>query len=54
MDLLLKDLELLLAEISALPDSGRPLDRQLLDEQLRRGTVLPRIRTTLPARAAGL
>ena len=54
IELLLEDLELLLAEISALPDSARPLDRELLNDRLRRGTVLPRIRTTLPARTAGL
>jgi hypothetical protein len=54
VDLLLRDLELLLAEISALPDSGRSLDERLIDERLRQGTVLPRIRTTLPAQSAGL
>src|SRR5262245_57724987 len=31
VDLLLRDLELLLAEISALPDSGRGLDERLVD-----------------------
>jgi hypothetical protein len=54
VDLLLRDLELLLAEISALPEAGRPLDERLIDERLRQGTILPRIRTTLPARSAGL
>jgi hypothetical protein len=54
VDLLLRDLELLLAEISALPDSGRSLDERLIDERLRQGTILPRIRTTLPAQSAGL
>jgi hypothetical protein len=48
---LLEDLELVLAEIAALPDTGerRPMDAQLLDERLRVGTVLPRIRTILPS-----
>lgn len=47
---LLQDLELVLAEISALPDSGvrRAVDSRLLDERLDAGTVLPRIRTLLP------
>jgi len=54
VDLLLRDLELLLAEISALPDTGRGLDERLIDERLRQGTILPRIRTTLPAQSAGL
>ena len=48
---LLEDLELVLAEIAALPDSNghRSVQKQLLDERLRVGTVLPRIRTILPA-----
>ena len=48
---LLEDLELVLAEIAALPDSGvrRPIDARLLDERLSAGTVLPRIRTILPS-----
>lgn len=48
---LLQDLELVLAEIAALPDSGlrRSLDVRLLDERLSAGTVLPRIRTILPS-----
>ena len=48
---LLEDLELVLAEIAALPDSGmrRSLDARLLDERLSAGTVLPRIRTILPS-----
>jgi len=54
VDLLLRDLELLLAEISALPDTGRRLDERLIEQRLRQGTILPRIRTTLPASSAGL
>jgi hypothetical protein len=48
---LLQDLELVLAEIAALPDSGtrRSMDARLLDERLRVGAVLPRIRTILPS-----
>ena len=48
---LLQDLELVLAEIAALPDSGRgrSIDVRLLDERLRTGTILPRIRTILPS-----
>lgn len=48
---LLQDLELVLAEIAALPDSGmgRSIDVRLLDERLSTGTVLPRIRTILPS-----
>lgn len=48
---LLQDLELVLAEIAALPDSGvrRSIDVRLLDERLSAGTVLPRIRTILPS-----
>jgi hypothetical protein len=48
---LLQDLELVLAEIAALPDSGerRSIDARLLDERLRAGSVLPRIRTVLPS-----
>jgi hypothetical protein len=51
---LLQDLELVLAEIAALPDSGgrRSMDARLLDERLRAGTILPRIRTILPAPSA--
>jgi hypothetical protein len=52
---LLEDLELLLAEIAALPDSGRgdrSMDATLLEEALKRDDILPRIRTTLP-RPAG-
>jgi hypothetical protein len=50
VELLLQDLELVLAEIAALPDSNmrRSIQTQLLDERLRVGTVLPRIRTILP------
>lgn len=54
VDMLLRDLELLLAEISALPDTGRTLDERLLDDRLQHGTILPRIRTTLPAQSSGL
>jgi hypothetical protein len=50
---LLEDLELLLAEIAALPPAGSSLDRSLLDESIRNGDVIPRIRATLPAHAAG-
>jgi hypothetical protein len=50
---LLEDLELLLAEIAALPSAGSSLDQTLLDESMRDGNVIPRIRATLPARAAG-
>ena len=46
---LLQDLELLLAEISALPSSGHSMDSKLLDETMRDGNILPRIRATLPA-----
>jgi hypothetical protein len=48
---LLEDVELLLAEICALPDSGRAADAALIQETFRRNSILPRIRTTLPARA---
>jgi hypothetical protein len=50
---LLEDLELLLAEIAALPPVDSSLDRTLLDESMRNGDVITRIRATLPARAAG-
>lgn len=50
---LLEDLELLLAEIAALPPDRSSLDRTLLDESMRGGNILPRIRSTLPARMAG-
>ena len=48
---LLQDLELVLAGISALPDSGvgRGSDVRLLDERIRVGEMLPRIRTILPS-----
>lgn len=48
---LLQDLELVLAEIAALPDNamGRSIDTRLIDERLRVGSVLPRIRTILPS-----
>lgn len=52
---LLEDIELLLAEISAMPSArSRPsMDTQLLDESMRDGNILPRLRTTMPAHAAG-
>jgi hypothetical protein len=50
---LLQDLELVLAEIAALPPRGsaseQSIDARLLDERLRAGAVLPRIRTILPS-----
>ena len=49
---LLQDLELLLAEIAAMPPSGGRADRRLLEETMRQGDILPRIRTTLPATPA--
>ena len=47
---LLEDLELVLAQIAALPDTGKApsTDARLLRERLQVGTVLPRIRTILP------
>jgi hypothetical protein len=53
VDRLLEDLELLLAEIAALPSARSSMDRQLLDESIRDGDVIPRIRATLPAHASG-
>jgi hypothetical protein len=50
---LLQDLELLLAEIAATTPSQSPLDRTLLDESMRDGNIIPRIRATLPAPVAG-
>lgn len=50
---LLEDLELLLAEIAALPKSRPAMDLRLLDETMREGNVLPRIRATLPAQWVG-
>jgi hypothetical protein len=50
---LLEDLELLLAEIAALPAERSSLDQKLLDESMRDGNIIPRIRATLPARSAG-
>ena len=50
---LLEDLELLLAEISALPKSRPSMDLRLLNETMRQGDILPRIRTTLPAQSSG-
>ena len=50
VDRLLEDLELVLAQIAALPDSGtrRSTEARLLKQRLQVGTVLPRIRTILP------
>ena len=49
---LLQDLEIVLAGIAALPDSGaRPSDTRLGDERRRVASMLPRIRTLLPAPA---
>lgn len=52
---LLEDIELLLAEIAAVPDSGRlnSFDKGLLKDALSRDDVIPRIRTTLPAPSGG-
>jgi hypothetical protein len=50
---LLEDLELLLAEIAALPAKRGSLDKTLLDESMRDGNIIPRIRATLPVRPAG-
>ena len=52
---LLEDLELLLAEIAALPENGRrrSADAALVEETLTQNDIIPRIRTTLPARNAG-
>lgn len=50
---LLEDLELLLAEIAALPKSRPSMDLRLLDETMREGNVLPRIRATLPPQWVG-
>ncbi len=50
---LLEDLELLLAEIAALPPARSSMDKQLLNESMRDGNILPRIRATLPAQSAG-
>ena len=50
VDRLLEDLELVLAQIPALPDTGtrRSTDARVVRERLQVGTVLPRIRTILP------
>ncbi|HKH90366.1 MAG TPA: hypothetical protein VKA54_01120 [Gemmatimonadaceae bacterium] len=53
---LLEDIELLLAEIATLPDTGRrsrPTDAALLEESLTRNDIIPRIRTTVPVRGVG-
>ena len=52
---LLEDLELLLAEIAALPaNPGRSrLDQTLINESMREGDIIPRIRATLPGTVTG-
>lgn len=50
---LLQDLELLLAEIAAVPRTRPSMDLTLLDESMRQGNVLPRIRATLPTQSVG-
>jgi hypothetical protein len=50
---LLQDLELLLAEIAALPPTRPKMDLRLLDESMREGNILPRIRATLPTQSVG-
>lgn len=53
---LLEDIELLLAEIRTLPDTGsrsRPADAALLEESLTRNDIIPRIRTAVPSRGFG-
>ncbi|MEP6621979.1 MAG: hypothetical protein ABJE47_21835 [bacterium] len=50
---LLEDLELLLAEIAATPRNDGSMDKTLLNDTMRDGDVLVRIRTMLPARSAG-
>jgi hypothetical protein len=53
VETLLQDLELLLAEIAALPPGRNSMDQKILDETMRQGNVLPRIRAALPAPLAG-
>ena len=52
---LLEDVELLLAEIAAVPDTGRAksAETQLLKDALSRDDVIPRIRTALPTPSGG-
>jgi hypothetical protein len=47
--LLLEDLELVLAEIAQLSPEPRAQDLQLIREGIERGSVLPRLRTAVPA-----
>jgi hypothetical protein len=47
--LLLQDLELVLAEIAQLSPQPRSRDLQLITEGLEQGSVLPRLRTAVPA-----
>jgi hypothetical protein len=47
--LLLEDLELVLAEIAQLSSRPRAQDLQLIREGIERGSVLPRLRTAVPA-----
>ena len=49
VDQLLEDLELLLAEIAATPATKNSMDAQLLNETMRQGNIIPRIRATIPA-----
>ncbi|MEO7985115.1 MAG: hypothetical protein ABI766_01190 [Gemmatimonadales bacterium] len=49
MRLLLEDLELVLAEIAQLSPEPHEKDLQLIEEGIERGSVLPRIRTEVPA-----
>lgn len=53
---LLEDVELLLAEIGIVPDTGgqpRSTDAALLEESLTRNDIIPRIRTAVPSRGFG-
>lgn len=47
--LLLEDLELVLAEIAQLSPEATARDRELIQEGMERGGVLPRLRTMVPA-----
>jgi hypothetical protein len=47
--LLLEDLELVLAEIAQLAPEAPARDRELIQEGMERGGVLPRLRTMVPA-----
>jgi len=47
--LLLEDLELVLAEIAQLSPESTARDRELIQEGMERGGVLPRLRTMVPA-----